>query len=80
MRLLKPTDFKVQRPPIVPNDIMSLTLNTHVCTCVCDIEGAQSTCVCVPGLIAGVVCSSRGMVGVTVSGRVVVSANRNKKH
>lgn len=33
----------------------------------------------VPDLIAGVVCSSRGTVGVTVSGRVVVSANRNKK-
>ena len=35
-------------------------------------------CVSVPGLIAGVVCSSRGMVGVTVSGRVVVSTNKNK--
>lgn len=61
--------------PVVPNDIMSLTLNTRVCTCMC-----VTLSVCVPGLIAGVVCSSRGMVGVTVSGRVVVSANRNKKH
>lgn len=36
-------------------------------------------CVSVPGLIAGVVCSSRGTVGVTVSGRVVVSAIGVKK-
>lgn len=34
--------------------------------------------VCLPGLIAAVVCSSLGRVGVTVSCTVVVSANRNK--
>lgn len=36
-------------------------------------------CVSVPGLIAGVVCSSWGVVGVAVSGRVVVSAHRKKQ-
>lgn len=50
--------------------------------CVSDIERVlKHVCVCVsvPGLIAGVVCSSWGVVGVAVSGRVVVSAHRKKQ-
>lgn len=35
-------------------------------------------CVCLPGLIAVVVCSTLGTVGVTVSGTVVVSVNTEK--